>query len=175
MTELECCVLGVVWHSGPLTAYEVAKPFAESQSSYWSGSAGSIYPLVKRLEEKGYLRGETASWNARMKRTFTITEEGLAELRSWLSPPFPDEAGAATFDPIRTRLSFLNALPKKMRAKFLDEAERVIRLQLAILTEHESSERARKDQLSALTALGAIFELEARLQWLAAVRAELLP
>jgi DNA-binding PadR family transcriptional regulator len=174
MTELESCVLGVVWQEGPLTAYEIAKPFAESQSSYWSGSAGAIYPLVKRLEEKGLVRGDVTQWNSRKKRTFTITDEGLAELRTWLSPPFPDSAGAASFDPIRTRLSFLEALPKRTRRRFLDDAERVIREQLAILEEFEAAERDRGAHLSAITAVGAVFELQARLEWLAVVREELL-
>lgn len=174
MTELECCVLGVVWQQGPLTAYEIAKPFAESQSSYWSGSAGAIYPLVKRLEEKGLVRGDVEQWNARKKRTFTITEEGLASLRQWLSPPFPDSAGAASFDPIRTRLGFLQALPARSRKRFLDDAERVIGEQLTILERFEQSERERGETLSALTAVGAVYELQARLKWLALVRQELL-
>ncbi|MEA2489451.1 MAG: hypothetical protein QOH21_1243 [Acidobacteriota bacterium] len=174
MTELEYCVLGVIWQQGPLTAYEVAKPFAESQSSYWSGSVGAIYPLVKRLEEKGFVRGEITEWNSRKKRTFTIAEEGLKHLRAWLSPPFPDSAGAASFDPIRTRLGFLGALPARARKRFLDDAERVIREQLVILEELEVSDRKRGERLSALTALGATFELNARLAWLALVRQELL-
>lgn len=174
MTELECCVLGIVWHEGPLTAYEIAKPFVESQSSYWSGSAGAIYPLVKRLEKKGLLSGEVVTWSSRRKRVFTITPDGLRELRAWLSPPFPGAAGAATFDPIRTRLSFIEALPARQRPKFFDDAERVIREQLAILEEHEKSEREKGDVVSALTAAGAAHELRARLAWLSIVKKELL-
>lgn len=174
MTELECCVLGIVWREGPLTAYEIAKPFAESQSSYWSGSAGAIYPLVTRLEKKGLLAGEIATWNSRRKRVFTITPEGLRELRAWLAPPFGDDVGAASFDPIRTRLSFIEALPARQRAKFFDDAERVIREQMLILDDHMKSEREREDRLSVLTALGAIHELRARLTWLSIVRKELL-
>lgn len=174
MTELECCVLGVVWQQGPMTAYEIAKPFVESQSAYWSGSAGAIYPLVRRLEEKGLLAGEAATWNSRRKRLFTITAEGLRALRAWLAPPFPDAAGAATFDPIRTRLAFLEALPPRQRVKFFADAERVIGEQLQHLEELQESERQREDRLGALTALGAAHELRARLAWLAIVKKELL-
>ena len=175
ITELEYSVLGVVWQTGPLTAYEIAKPFAQSPSTYWSGSAGAIYPLVNRLEERGLLQSETAKWNSRKKRVFTITAEGLKMLRAWLTPPFPPDAGAVSFDPIRTRVSFLGALPARQREKFLDDAERVIREGLEAVEKVLARESAEGgNRFEALSARGGIHELQARLKWLAEVRRELL-
>lgn len=174
VTELEQCVLGIVWQSGPITAYEIAKPFAQSPSTYWSGSAGAIYPLVKRLEEKGLLQGETAKWNSRQKRTFTITPEGLRELREWLAPPFTPDVGAVSFDPVRTRMSFLGALPQRQRERFVDEAERVIKEHLEELRKIHAAELAKGNVFEALAGRGGIHELEARLKWLAEVRRELV-
>lgn len=173
MTELESCVLGVVWQGGPLTAYEIAKPFAASVSSYWSGSAGAIYPLVRRLEEKGFLQGEVTQWNSRKKRTFTITPTGLAALREWLAPPFAPAVGAPAFDPIRTRIAFLGALPPRVRGRFLDDAERVVRDQLAELERVHTRERQTGATFDALATRGAMHELHARLRWLVEVRREL--
>ena len=173
MTELESCVLGVVWQGGPLTAYEIAKPFAASASSYWSGSAGAIYPLVKRLEEKGFVRGESAQWNSRKKRTFTITATGLSALREWLAPPFGSQVGAPAFDPIRTRIAFLGALPPRSRGRFLDDAERVVREQLVELEKVHAREQELGATFDALATRGAMHELQARLRWLVEVRREL--
>ena len=170
ITELEYSVLGVVWQSGPLTAYEIAKPFARSPSTYWSGSAGAIYPLVKRLEDRGLLQSETTEWNSREKRVFTITDEGLKALREWLSPPFTPDVGAVSFDPIRTRVSFLGALPARQRERFLDDAERVIREQLTTLQEMQQREEAAGNRFEALAGRGGMYELQARLKWLAEVR-----
>lgn len=170
MTELEYSVLGIVWQSGPLTAYEIAKPFAQSPSTYWSGSAGAIYPLVKRLEEKGLLASEIAKWNSRKKRTFTITAEGLKVLREWLTPPFAADVGAVSFDPVRTRVSFLGVLPAKQRERFLDDAERVIREQLEAMEELHANET---EVFEKLARLGGVHELRARLRWLSEVRREL--
>jgi DNA-binding PadR family transcriptional regulator len=173
MTELESCVLGIVWQLGPITAYEIARPFAESPSAYWSGSAGAIYPLVKRLERQKLIAGETAKWNSRKKRLFRLTAAGLSALREWLAPPFPESAGAASFDPIRTRLVFLDALPPHERARFVDDAERVVREQLRVLEERHRIEEAEEKTLDALATRGGIHELRARLRWLGEVRARL--
>src|SRR6476659_7226575 len=63
LTELEQCVLGVIWRDGPMTAYEIAALFTKSLSPYWSGSAGAIYPVVQRLRKRGLVRGTRKSWN----------------------------------------------------------------------------------------------------------------
>ena len=54
-SELEGAVLGVIWQEGPCTAYTIRKQFVASPSPQWSGSAGAIYPLVRRLEKKRLL------------------------------------------------------------------------------------------------------------------------
>jgi PadR family transcriptional regulator len=66
LTELESCVLGVVWQRGPCTAYTVRR-------EHWSSSAGSIYPVLARLESLGLIDGEEASWGAGTKKHYRAT------------------------------------------------------------------------------------------------------
>lgn len=170
LTELEQCVIGVVWRDGPMTAYEVAAHFSASLSPYWSGSAGAIYPVVKRLQKRGLLRSVQRAWNGRRKSMLTTTRAGEASLRAWLRPPLPLEAGGTTFDPIRTRLFFIDVLPADQRLAFIEDAERAVNEQIRLNEEHR---RAEEDPLEALGALGVIYELKARRQWLRAVRKHL--
>ena len=53
LTDLEQAALGVVWRDGPCTPYQVRKQFLDSPTPSWSGSAGTIYPLMRRLEDMG--------------------------------------------------------------------------------------------------------------------------
>jgi DNA-binding PadR family transcriptional regulator len=167
LTELEQCVVGVVWRDGPMTAYEVATHFAGSLSPYWSGSAGAIYPLVKRLQKRGLLRARQRAWNGARKTMLTTTRAGEALLCDWLRPPLPSAAGGATFDSIRTRLFFINVLPPEQRLAFIADAERVTAEQIRLTAEHH---RVEQDPLEALGALGVVYELKARRQWLRAIR-----
>src|SRR6476620_1047814 len=100
LTELEQCVLGVIWRDGPVTAYEIAALFSRSLSPYWSGSAGAIYPVVQRLRKRGFVRGVRRAWNGTQKTGLSVTEGGLATLREWLTPPIPLAAAAPSYDPI---------------------------------------------------------------------------
>ena len=171
LTELENCVLGVVWQRGPCTAYTVRREFQISNSSHWSSSAGSIYPVLARLESLGLIEAEEASWGARGKKHYRVTTSGAASLKTWIGPPLPDWAGAATFDPIRTRMYFLAALPPARRRRFLEEAERITRAELARF--RESVHMNAEDPHERLASLGIIYELEGRLKWLQVVRREM--
>ena len=55
LTELEACVLALVAKEGPCTAYSIRKQFEESLTSTWHASTGSIYPLIRRMTERGLL------------------------------------------------------------------------------------------------------------------------
>ena len=171
-TELESCVLGIVWERGPCTAYVIRTVFRESLSSYWSGSAGAIYPLVARLEARGLIAAKTAAWGERSKKELTITPEGLAALRSWLRP-LPKWTGSPPVDPIRTRMFFLGTLPAEEWEAFLADAEARIRADMDTIRQECESLRQKGEILNALATQGGLRAQEARLQWLAEVRREL--
>lgn len=171
-TELESCVLGIVWERGPCTAYVIRTVFKASLSSYWSGSAGAIYPLVARLEARGLIAAKTAAWGERSKKELTITPEGLAALRSWLQP-LPDWTGSPPVDPIRTRMFFLGVLPKEEWTAFLGDAEARIRADIEAVREECETLQRKGETLNALATRGGLYAQEARLRWLTEVRREL--
>lgn len=173
MTELEQCVLGVVWRDGPVTAYEIAALFARSLSPYWSGSAGAIYPAVARLRRRGLVRGVRRAWNGGLKTVLTATDAGIAALRAWLTPPLPADAAAPTYDPLRTRLFFAAVLSPARRRRLLADAERVVLEQLDAIRLQHAADLAAGDESEAIGSRGVALELEARLQWLREIRKRL--
>lgn len=168
LTELESCVLGVVWQRGPCTAYTVRREFTTSNSSHWSSSAGSIYPVLARLEALGLIEAEEASWGAGSKKQYRATDAGIASLKAWIGPPLPAWTGAATFDPVRTRMYFLAALPPAKRRRFVEEAERLTRAELDRY--RHSHHLTTGDPYERLATRGAVRELEGRLRWLDEVK-----
>ncbi|HEX8251655.1 MAG TPA: PadR family transcriptional regulator [Thermoanaerobaculia bacterium] len=171
LTELESCVLGVTWQRGPCTAYVIRREFAISSSSHWSSSAGSIYPVLARLESLGLIAAEETAWGTGTKKQYRITPEGLTVLRAWIGPPLPAWVGKPTFDPTRTRMDFLGALTPAKRRRFVAEAERVTREELERFK--EGAELQNPNLYERLAGLGTVYELEGRLRWLREVQREL--
>lgn len=171
LSDLEQAVLGVVWLEAPCTAYAVRMTFQKSPSSHWSGSAGAIYPLVRRLERDGLLASARRAGDGRATRLYRLSKTGLAALRAWLRPPLPPAGALIAADPLRVRVRFLAALPPGARLAFLDEAETKLR-EMLILAESEARRgRGADDLYRALTHRGAALALRAQLEFIDEVRA----
>jgi DNA-binding PadR family transcriptional regulator len=116
LTELEGAALGVVVRDGPCTSYAVKELFRASPSEFWSGSAGSIYPLMRRLERRGLIVSAEGSTGRRGRRLHRVTAAGRRAFARWLGDA--RRAAGMGFDPLRTRLVFLDLLPPRARAGF---------------------------------------------------------
>jgi DNA-binding PadR family transcriptional regulator len=173
LSDLEHTVLGIVWRDGPCTPYAVRSQFQRSPSSHWSGSAGSIYPVVERLQRRKLLRSSAQSQGKRASRAYTVTEEGRRTLVTWLRPPLPDEAVAVHFDAIRTRTFFLGALTPKQRERFLDDAAEKLREGVETARRYVDEVRASGDELGWLAARGGLLMTRARLAWVVEMRQHL--
>lgn len=166
MTELESTVLGVVWLRGPCTAYVVRQEFLASSSSYWTASTGAIYPLLRRLEKAGLIRAAEEAWGAGRKKAFSITPKGVTVLQEWIGPPLEAWTGLPTFDPVRTRLSFLGALTPARRRRFVVEAQKNVETALEELEAKIAGLDRSGETFEYLVLLGTREELLGRRRWL---------
>lgn len=170
-TELESCVLAIIEQLGPCTPYAVRRYLSVSLSSYWSGSAGAIYPMLRRLAGRGWLAVDEKPFGSRVRRSYRLTDSGRRRLRRWLSAPVPGPVVAHTFDPIRARVFFLDMVSDRAKLGFLDDA---IKKTTELLGAHHEGREGLPLDSSAWELHGregAIRELEARVEWLIEVRA----
>jgi DNA-binding PadR family transcriptional regulator len=167
-TELEACVLGVVAGQGPCTAYSVRSIFAASPTQRWSGSAGAIYPLVRRLRGRGLLAGTKSTQGARSATLYSLTENGAALLKRWLTTVAHEESVSIPVDPVRTRLHFLHVLEPPERLRWAETTLEDLEAQIAPLRE-EWATGAFSSDLHRLAARGVLDLAEARLAWFGTV------
>jgi len=126
LSELECFTLGLVWQIGPCTPYVVRKRMLDSPSAQWSGSAGAIYPLMRRLRSYGLLSVKQEATGRRRHATYSIAPAGLKALKQWIGPPMSEDAVTVTYDPLRSRARFLGALTRRQQLAWLKAALEVL-------------------------------------------------
>ena len=172
-TELEAAVLGVVWQDGPCTPYAIRQHFRESRAPRFSGSAGTIYPLVRRLEARGLVASKHGARGKRAKRDYRITSSGTAMFRQWLRvPPGPNDS-ALVHDPLRTRVLFLAALPRDEARLFVSNALDALRRELPQAMEACRTSAKDKRPFSHFAARNALLLTRARIRWLIETQKEL--
>lgn len=87
---LRYAILGLLLE-GPSSGYDLARKFAGVIGAYaWDAKHSQIYPELHRLEQAGLI--EVTSRGARRRTEYRCTEEGVAELRGWLTTA-PDSSG----------------------------------------------------------------------------------
>jgi DNA-binding PadR family transcriptional regulator len=90
LSEIEGCVLGLLAVDGPATPYAIRKVFLESPNPQWSGSAGTIYPLIARLLRRKLIRSKVCLTGKRRGHRISVTPSGTWALEQWLSVPIPE-------------------------------------------------------------------------------------
>ncbi|MFX4262476.1 DUF4180 domain-containing protein [Pelotomaculum propionicicum] len=89
-------ILGIL-SCKPVTGYDLKKIIQESPFMPWSGNNNQIYKALVEILDEGFVTHEVRHQESSpSKKIYTITEEGLAELKDWvLSSPEPPECKKA--------------------------------------------------------------------------------
>lgn len=83
LTPLEYVILGLI-SLKPQSGYDIVSTFEDGSYS-WSASPGSVYPVLKRLEQQGFIGGELEmEHETRPRKVYTLTDDGARILDDWL-------------------------------------------------------------------------------------------
>ena len=82
LSGLDIFVLSVIKESKKaITGYDIIQATKKRFRGMWQTSAGTIYPLLKRLKEEELISVEVITEKNREKKVYTITERGIKELK----------------------------------------------------------------------------------------------
>jgi PadR family transcriptional regulator, regulatory protein AphA len=114
---LRYALLGLIAEH-PMSGYELSKRFV-GPAHVWSAKHSQIYPELARLLEAGLIRH--AESGPRGRKTYEITQAGLASVREWLTETTPDRTAR---DESFLRVFFLWLIePAQARAYLRGELE----------------------------------------------------
>jgi len=72
---LDACILAALEH-GESYGYKII----EDTRDVIEISESTLYPILKRLEQNGFLTAQSKEYNGRLRKYYYITEQGLARL-----------------------------------------------------------------------------------------------
>ena len=91
ISGLEILVLSIIKNAEEeISGYEIIQKINEKFGKIWKTSAGTIYPLLHRLNQRNFVESkEIIDENNRQKRIYKVTEEGVKELKKVLEDNLP--------------------------------------------------------------------------------------
>jgi DNA-binding PadR family transcriptional regulator len=84
---LSRALLGLI-AAEPMSGYGLARLFERTLARAWPARHPQIYPALAELEEQGLLR--VSETGPRGRKTYSVTEDGVAEVQRWLRETAPD-------------------------------------------------------------------------------------
>lgn len=130
LTELEGAILSEIHHRGDQTAFQVRRSFALSPSLEWKGSAGAVYPAIKRLERDGLISA-MAKNDGRATRILSLTQAGRDAMMGWACDPA--RAVSTGIDPFRMRAGIWAGLEAAERTRILQTVRDSVEANIALL------------------------------------------
>ena len=76
-------ILGMV-RMGKRTGYDIKQLVDVSTRFFWAASYGQIYPELRRLEERGLIKGRHQPSGGRSRTEYSLTPAGERALNEWL-------------------------------------------------------------------------------------------
>ncbi|MFW9971385.1 MAG: helix-turn-helix transcriptional regulator [Candidatus Odinarchaeota archaeon] len=82
---LDILVLSIIRNREGISGYEISQEINKKFKPMWRASPGTIYPLLNRLDEKGFVVSEEfIDENNRQKKIYRITNQGVERLKEVL-------------------------------------------------------------------------------------------
>ena len=155
-------LIGLLAREGPLTGYELTKAFDRSVNFVWHAVQGQIYPELARLAADGLIR--QTSTGPRGAKRFEATEEGITELRRWITDMEPVRA---IRNETLLRMFFAHLVDPADIEAFLRREADEYRRHLAILERFaaEPAPTTPAERASGLTVDAGIRSTKARIEW----------
>jgi DNA-binding PadR family transcriptional regulator len=116
---LEFIILGTLY-TNTLTGYDIRRCIEDGIGMFYKASYGSIYPILSKLLEKGYVVYVDGMQGKRLKKEYSITEQGKKAFIEWLKE---DEDSNNDIESFMAKVFFFDKLPRSLAYKKMNEYE----------------------------------------------------
>lgn len=81
LSGLDILVLSMIKNKSEISGYDIIQKLNNQFKGMWTTSAGTIYPMLNRLEHNKLIISRESMDSKRQKKIYNITEEGIDELK----------------------------------------------------------------------------------------------
>jgi DNA-binding PadR family transcriptional regulator len=120
-SRLEFALLGLLQQNAQ-SGYDLRKTFANTPMRHFSDSPGSIYPALRRLDERGWISAKAEDDSARKRQVYRISSAGKRALIDWLSQRVTREDIVHRQEELMLRFAFLDGnVERDVTLRFVDQ------------------------------------------------------
>jgi DNA-binding PadR family transcriptional regulator len=134
LTDSEGTLLTLLVKAQPATAYQLSRIYERSPVSNFNTSKGKIYPLIKRLVQRGLIEAARQPGVAKKVELLSCTEAGVEAARNWVKSS--RDSHLLLEDPLRTKVQSFDLLSFEERVEWIVEHRNKLRDKLRQVEEY---------------------------------------
>jgi len=147
---------------GPLHTYELKKRMQACVGHFYKLSDGTLYPLLRTLEERGWVQSRVEAGEGHPDRVvYEVTSDGRAAFREIVASPLPESAGAIHF---YSRLVFFSYVDRDTAEQLVEQRRAQVLAEASMIDEHAQRLVGMPEHLSLLDLRKR--QLTTELEWL---------
>ena len=164
-SQLEYALIGLIKQKAQ-SGYDLRKIFATTPMGHFSDSPGSIYPALRRLQSRGWIRALQEK-GGRQRQLLRVTSEGTRAFVNWLKQPVTAGDVMWRMNELMLRFAFQGGnVPVSITREFLRQLERELAIHIRDLREYAKQPGlAKAVSTGALAFASGIEGYEAQLAW----------
>jgi DNA-binding PadR family transcriptional regulator len=162
-TTLDYLLLGLLG-AGPRSGYDLRVQISQTPLRQYSDSPGAIYPALRRLVERGWVKADRPS-GGRRRQVLHLTARGRKAFAEWLGRPIQPKDVVSRGEELLLRFAFMGPATG-LAERFLEQFEEEAAAYLETLQQHHTEQAAVLPLTARLAFEYGLAQHEARLRWI---------
>jgi DNA-binding PadR family transcriptional regulator len=164
VSTLDFMLLGLLL-GGPRSGYDLRKWISETPLVAYSDSPGAIYPALRRLSSRGWIRSQNPS-GGRRRQAVELTDEGKTAFSEWLHQPVERQDVINRGEELLLRFAFMGPMRlHDLARRFLEQYERENIAYLAALRQYYAEHGEMLPLTGRMTFEHGLEQFQARVEW----------
>lgn len=164
-STLAFALLGLIGQEAR-SGYELRKFFSSTPMTSFSDSPGAIYPALRRLEQRGLIRGEVEHRGSRARTRFRVTPRGRKAFSRWQTQAITRNDVVRNLDALMLRFAFMDQFAGKAAAmRFLKAFQKELRAYVPGLRAYLQANQAHMPLSGRLALESGVLGYETLLDW----------
>ncbi|MFX1243079.1 MAG: helix-turn-helix transcriptional regulator [Promethearchaeota archaeon] len=124
LTPLEFTIIETIFNSKQLSGYDLIKNLNRSFAGTWEAQSGTIYPILRKLENDGFLEAQQVkSPIGPIKKVYSLTKAGEELLKFKVNKNYYDQLKFVENFLVELSSIFIRSFPKQDQSQKISEIQ----------------------------------------------------
>ncbi|MFX1316886.1 MAG: helix-turn-helix transcriptional regulator [Promethearchaeota archaeon] len=128
LTPLEFTIIETIFNSRELSGYDLINNLNRQFAGTWEAQSGTIYPILRKLEENGFLKAKKVkSPIGPLRKVYSLTKAGEEVLKFKVNKNYLDQLKFTENFLVELSSIYIHSFPEEEREQVINEIRNILK------------------------------------------------